>query len=370
MCEPSSQTAASILCPFPLREIQSGDDSPVKTPEWLTQFGFVGGNAHALALASVGEHYVKCCYPGVEAGQIQDLVDFATWISLLDDFVEKGPLSINLSGMTHFLKSVGYICEAPNYLRSADLGFDRDNRLAEVIIDVKSRISAWTSYEQIRNLMFATSHFISGLVWESAYTNMRKTPDLNTYCAIRMENSGVYIAHAIAECVNNVELTQAERSSPGIQALTQCILFVLALDNDIYSHHKEKNDGAAFPSVIDILMYSHRSQDPDLAFMDAIELRNRCMLCYLKLKDKLKHTIGNRLDMYSKGLEDIISGNLIFGSTCARYAAPKSPQFLGETNALYVRPDSIQVPVVDTLDIPMSVPRHIPSIAWWWKLLE
>ncbi|SMG02187.1 Predicted BioA alternative protein [Burkholderia singularis] len=313
---------------------------------------------------------MMCCYPDIAADRMRDLIDFAAWNCLLDDFVENGPLSNDLPGMTHFLKSIGYICDTSNYLCPSDFGFDRDYRIAKALVDVKSRISAWASSVQIHNLMCATSHFMSGLAWEVAYTNMKQTPDLNTYCAIRTANSGMYMANALAECVNNVELTPAERACPEIQALTQCILFVLVIDNDLYSHHKEKSGCAAFPSMIDILMHSRGSKDTHAALLEALDLRNQCMRCYLALKAKCRRSFGNRLDIYFKGLEDIISGNLVFGSTCARYAAPGSPQFLGTTNAPYVRADSIQIPVADALDLPVSPPRHIPSIDWWWTLVH
>ncbi|WP_226383246.1 terpene synthase family protein [Burkholderia mayonis] len=370
MVLPMSQIAPSILCPFPLKELQPVDDYVDRTASWLIQQGLVDSDGHARALAGVGAHYMKCCYPDIQPDQMQDFSDFAAWNCLLDDFVEKGPLSADLPRLTHFLKSIGYLCEASNYIRPSDFGFDGGYRIAESLIDVKVRINAWTSPAQIDRLMRATSHFMSGLAWEAAFTKIGDAPDLNVYCAIRTANVGMHMANALAECVNDVAMTPAERASPAIQVLTQCILFVLVIDNDIYSHHKEKNDGAAYPSIIDVLARSHDDRDPDAARSDALDLRNQCLLCYLALKKKCQQSVGLRLDRYFKGLEDIISGNLVFGSTCPRYTAPGSPQFLGNTNVRHVRSDSIQIEVVDTLDCPISPPRHIPSIGWWWSLLE
>ncbi|MFG7126761.1 terpene synthase family protein [Burkholderia pseudomallei] len=365
-----NQSVAPILCPFPLREIRPADAHIARTSEWLIRSGLVGSDAHARALAGVGAHYAMCCYPDIAADRIPDLADFAAWNCLLDDFAENGPLSGELAALTHFLKSVEYICGASNYRCPSDFGFDHGYRIAEALVDVKRRISAWASFAQIRNLMSATGHFMSGLAWEAAYASLRQVPDLNTYCAIRTANSGMYMANALAECANDVELTPAQRACPRTEALTQCILFVLVIDNDLYSHHKEKNGRAAFASMIDVLMHSRGSEDAHAALLEALDLRNQCLRCYLALKAKCRLTAGDRLDLYFKGLEDVISGNLVFGSTCARYAAPGSPQLLGTTNARHLRPDSVQIPVVEALDVPASPPRHIPSIAWWWTLAD
>ncbi|WP_232288940.1 terpene synthase family protein [Burkholderia oklahomensis] len=240
MAPPMNQIAPSILCPFPLKELQPVDDYVDRTAGWLIQRGLVDCDGHARALAGVGAHYMKCCYPGIQPDQMQDFSDFAAWNCLLDDFVEKGPLSADLPRLTHFLKSIGYLCEASNYIRPSDFGFDGGYRIAESLIDVKVRINAWTSPAQIDRLMRATSHFMSGLAWEAAFTKIGDAPDLNVYCAIRTANVGMHMANALAECVNDVAMTPAERANPVIQVLTQCILFVLVIDNDIYSHHKEK----------------------------------------------------------------------------------------------------------------------------------
>src|SRR5690606_26017372 len=171
------------------------------------------------------------------------------------------------------------------------------------------------------NLMKSLTSFISGLCWESSLRNSGHVPNLNIFCAMRTANGGMYMANAMAQCVNNIDLTVDEQTDTMLQVITKCILFVLVLDNDIYSYKKESLSNLSYTNIISVFRALKPDEDEESLVKSAVELRNQCLLCYLALREKYPY-MTDKMSLYFKGLEDIISGNLVFGYTNDRYKIP------------------------------------------------
>ena len=322
---------------------------------WLAKYKLVEHPTYAKGIASVGAMYIVNCYPNIQPNQIQDLIDFASWNCILDDFIEKGTVSSDLSQLTAFLYALKYTCEESNCSNPIDFELLIDSSMTQALVDLKTRMLHWATPSQIHHLMTTLGHFISGLCWESTLRNSGKTPDLNLFCAMRTANAGMYMANAMAQCVNNTCLTIEEQANPILQAMTKCILFVLVLDNDIYSYKKELLSNLPFTNIISVFKLINPDQSEEEAIKNTIELRNQCLLCYQALRKKYTH-MGDKMALYFQGLEDIISGNLIFGYTNDRYKLP------GE--------DNLAISFSTTIETPITPPTSIPSILWWWSFLK
>ena len=345
----------SVFNPFRMPEAQPVNNYIQESAYWLQRYKLVINDTHAKCIASVGAEYIANCYPAIKPYQAQDLIDFASWVCILDDFIERESLTEDISQLMIFLNVVRYVCEEPNYARPSDFAFFKDCCLTKALVDIKSRIKTWASPSQVHNLMTSLSHFISGLGWETSLRACGGPPDLNTFCAMRTNNGGMYMANALAKCVNNIELSNAEQADPIIQVITKSILFVLVLDNDIYSYNKELSSGLPYSNIIDVFQLEYPESDKQNPLSRTVELRNQCLMCYLALRTKYPYN-SEKLSLYFQGLEDIISGNLVFGNSNERYKVSDI--------------DAPELTVSKTFEKNIFPPDNIPSIAWWWSFLE
>ncbi|WP_228452213.1 enoyl-CoA hydratase-related protein [Chryseobacterium sp. c4a] len=344
----------TIIHEFPLPEVKKPETALQESIGWLKQYGLIQNEYQA---ANAGTYFTALSYPDIKHFQVRDITDFCSWVCLLDDVGEEVPLHKNLPDFINFFTSLKYICEEPSYQNFSHLGLLPESPIVNALLDLKARLSSWAGIPQINNLMKAVGYFVSGIQWENAYKIQNKYPDLSTFCAVRMASGGMDIPFALAQCVNNVQLSTLESNNPVIQVLTKSIAFAALLDNDIYSYEKEKayNTGY-YNNIIQIYLITYPDLNEEQAISKAIDLRNQILLLYQSLKQKYPY-IYEPNALYFKGLEDVISGNLIFCSTNKRYKVAndqKGRDFI----------------IISTYEQSINPPKEISSILWWWSLLD
>lgn len=360
-----------LYCPFPIAsppptELLVGD-----TADWLMLNTLSPHKKHANIIAQVGVDYISCCYPDIQPRRMQELSRFAAWNCILDDFVEQGDLHKSSGELIHFLSCLKYICEQEHPYPQPNLGIMEGQPLVAAITEMKKQMGREGNSVAMRNLMSCTSHFISGLIWEIA-TNIQGCPlDINTFCALRTHNSGMYMAIAMAEYASDIVLSSEERANPILQAACKSLMLVLIIDNDIYSYAKEHSgEHGATSNILDVFQ---RTKETDLqgALQYTITLRNQSLLYYQRLRSRYWPEPDIRMATYFRSLENIISGNLVFGNINARYST--SDQTSSRTtehgpHTLRFSGGAIQIVKTWTSDSQLS--HTIPAIAWWWSWLE
>ncbi|MDN3693140.1 enoyl-CoA hydratase-related protein [Chryseobacterium tructae] len=344
----------TIIHEFPLSEIKKPETALQESIGWLKKYQLIENGYQA---ANAGAYFTALSYPDIKNFQVRDITDFCSWVCLLDDVGEEILLHKSLPEFIISFTGLKYICEEPSYQNFSHLGLLPENPIVEALLDLKARLSSWAEIPQINNLMKAVGSFTSGIQWENAYKIQNKYPDLTTFCALRIASGGMDIPFALAQCVNNVQLSTLESNNPVIQVLTKSIAFAALLDNDIYSYEKEKASNTGYyNNIIQIYLITYPDLNEEQAISKAIDLRNQILLLYQSLKQKFPY-IYEPVTLYFKGLEDVISGNLIFCSTNKRYKVAndqKGRDFTITRNCKqYINP-----------------PKEISSISWWWSLLD
>lgn len=100
----------SIFNPFssPKINTQNIDNYIEQSMCWLKKYKLSKNDTYARGIANVGAGYIINCYPSIKSGQIQDLIDFASWNCILDDLVENGKLSKDHNKSNIFLSLIEY----------------------------------------------------------------------------------------------------------------------------------------------------------------------------------------------------------------------------------------------------------------------
>lgn len=347
----------SIIHKFPLPGIKKTETAIIDSMGWLKKYQLVADEHQAENIANAGSYFTALSYPDIKYFQVRDITDFCSWVCLLDDAGEELLLHNSFPQLIHFFSSLKYICEEPSYQNPTHLGLSTENPIVQALLDLKSRLSNWAGIPQINRLMKAVGSFASGIQWENTFKIQNKYPDLTTFCAMRIASGGMEIPSALASCINNVQLSMSEYTNPVIQVLTKSVSFVALLDNDIYSYAKEKaSDSGYYNNIIQIYLISYPDLGEEQAISKAIDLRNQILFLYHLLKQKYQY-ICEPISLYLKGLEDVVSGNLIFCSTNKRYKVANDRK-------------GYDFKIIQRCEQSMSPPKDIVSISWWWSLLE
>lgn len=347
----------SIIHTFPIPEIKKSERNLLASANWLQKLHLTQSDQQAESIANAGAYFTGLSYPDIKPAQIQDITDFCSWVCLLDDAGEDYLIHRNLPELITFLTRLKYICEESDYQNPSDLGLFNDHPIVNSILDLKTRLRVWVEIPQLNHLMKAVGYFTSGIQWENAIKIQREYPDVNTFCVMRMASGGMDIPFALAQCVNNVQLTIKEYTHPIIQILTKSLSLAALLDNDIYSYEKEKaSDSQYNNNIIQVYLNSYPDLAEEEAISKAICLRNQILLLYQVLKEKY-YDLYKSISLYFKGLEDVLSGNLIFCSTNKRYKIANDQK-------------GREFTIIQNDQQEINPPKDIPSISWWWSLLD
>ncbi|WP_336961882.1 terpene synthase family protein [Chryseobacterium contaminans] len=347
----------SIIHKLPLPGIKNTERAITDSMDWLKKYQLTTGEHQTENTANAGACFTALSYPDIKYFQMRDIIDFCSWVCLLDDVGEELLLHNSFPELINFFSGLKYICEEPNYEKPAHLSLFYENPMINALLDLKSRLSIWAEIPQINHLMKAVGGFTSGIQWENAFKIQNKYPDLTTFCAMRMTSGGMEIPFSLAQCVNNVQLSIMEYTNPVIQILTKSLSFVALLDNDIYSYEKEKGSQTTYcNNIIRIYLISYPDLSEEQAISKAIDLRNQILLLYHLLKQKHPY-IYESTALYFKGLEDVISGNLIFCSSNKRYKVANDKK-------------GHDFKIIQDGKQNIIPPKDIPSISWWWSLLD
>ncbi|WP_185247455.1 hypothetical protein [Chryseobacterium bernardetii] len=346
----------SIIHKLPLPGIKKTESAIQDSMGWLKKYQLISDEHQAEHIANAGAYFTALSFPDIKHYQVRDVTDFCSWVCLLDDVGEELLLHSSLPQLINFFSGLKYICEEPDYQNLNHPGLFYEQPMINAFLDLKSRLSNWAGIPQINSLMKAVGGFANGIQWENAFKIENKHPDLSTFCAMRMTSGGMEIPSALAQCVNKVQLNTIELTNPVIQILTKSICFVGLLDNDIYSYEKEKASDVYYNNIIQIYLISYPYLSEEQAISKAIDLRNQILFLYHLLKQKY-HYIYEPIALYFKGLEDVISGNLIFCSTNKRYKVANDRKGHDFT-------------IVKNGKQDINPPKDITSISWWWSLLD
>lgn len=96
------------------------------------------------------------------------------------------------------------------------------------------------------------------------------------------------------------------------------------MDNDRYSLLKELAPDKAGYNLFSAFQHDHPELSPEQAVDAAVDLRNRMMAVYVRLREQILPDASEQMTRYFEVLDLVIAGNIAFGTSTLRYFAPDS----------------------------------------------
>ncbi|RLU80438.1 hypothetical protein CTZ27_35010 [Streptomyces griseocarneus] len=302
------------------------------------------------------QRLVRCDFGGLTArtmpyGQADPLAVVAKLHSVLfslDDAIcdEAGATA---HGLAHVTSRLMRVLEAPTP------EWPDDTPHAVALRAIRAELGAHATPRQLRHWVEGMRTYLSGLVWEAACRRDRALPSLNDYSAMWMRAIGMAPSTALMDIAGGYELHDHDLDRPEVRALTEMTWTLVAWDNDFYSRNKEIQRAGDNLNLIDVLA-QERDCEPARAQEEAVAMRDRIMVLFLRLREQIWPRAGVELRCYLVALGHFIRGHLDWASVCARYADP-----YGTARTRWWKP----APADDSL-----TPLPIPSLAWWWGQLD
>ncbi|MFF3319571.1 hypothetical protein ACFYV5_29240 [Streptomyces sp. NPDC003035] len=263
---------------------------------------------------------------------------------------DNGPLSSRPAEFNVLAGLVQRAVEAP----SAD---DRGERYVRPLQDIVGRFRSFGTPAQVRRFVAAHRAWLSGVAWQIGNQASGRMPDLDEFLAMRLLAAGGEPTFAMLELATGLEVPGNELHRPAVRALTEMAILVAALDNDRHSLRKEMSRGHTDQNIYSVLMH-HRGMAVAEAVEEANRIRDRVLVRFMALHDRVRPTAGVELASYLQGLRHGIRGNAEWGLQVPRYVS------LGRV------PDPMEAAPLAWAEEPSdAAPEPVPgapTVAWWW----
>ncbi|MFG2887400.1 terpene synthase family protein [Streptomyces sp. NPDC048297] len=286
-------------------------------------------------------------------GRERELLVFAdhhSWLFTFDDaYCDLAPRQ-SVAEWANFLAAMHRVAE------TGDIRPLPGNPYAVALRDIGARLSETATLAQRGEWVEALRSHFSALVWERATRQDGERPQtLDEYLLLRLRNGGMQSSLVLLGYVNGYSVAPEEQSAPAVRALSEMTATLVALDNDIFSHHKEASASCGEASLLDVLAWQQPHATPEAVLEDAVRIRNSIMGLFVRLRDEVAESASPALLSHLIDLGQWVRANLDFSLSTKRYAGPVAD-----------RARINEQPPQEAYAAGMPVESRV--IGWWWDL--
>ncbi|MEV4255879.1 hypothetical protein AB0J52_22210 [Spirillospora sp. NPDC049652] len=229
-----------------------------------------------------------------------------------------------------------------------------DDRYAAAVHDIGGMLRESGTAVQFQRFVAAHRGWLAGVGWQIANQARGHVPSLEDYLTMRLHSAGGEPTFAMLEIAAGPEVPAAEMDSPAMRALTEMAIAVAALDNDRHSLAREADGAPDVQNIYNVLL-RHNGGSLPAAVRTATELRDRVLMRFMRLRERLAPRLGAAARDYADGLAYGIRGNAEWGL--------RVPRYLGGDTAAGGEITWAEHPLDDGEE-----PLPLPTAAWWWEV--
>ncbi|MER8222102.1 hypothetical protein ABTZ58_16230 [Streptomyces sp. NPDC094143] len=322
-----------------------------RAEEWIGRSGMCASQKElAWVVATHSTDFYARFVPGADDDRLLATALWVYWGFGFDDArCDRGPLSTRPAQFNALACQVQRACE-----NDTAAGADR---YIGALRDIVRLFRSLGTPAQVGRFAHAHRAWLSGVAWQVGNQALGRMPGLNDFLTMRLLSSGGEPTFAMLEIANGAEVPDRDLYRPAVRALKEMAILVAGLDNDRHSLPKEQARGQADQNIYTVLMHER-----DLTLQQAVEaangLRDRVLLRFLRLHDRVRPTAGPELAAYLQGLRHGIRGNNEWGLRVPRYLSlGRWPDAMEDTALTWAEEPS------DTRPGPLE---GAPDVAWWW----
>ncbi len=272
------------------------------------------------------------------------------WALVIDDDVLDHPDAVGRrSDIIRLVGQITHVLESPGYRVT-----ENDNPYVAALCDVMEQLRAECTPTQVARVSTGLRCLLSSGVHKLHLDE----PTEDEYLALRIHDVGSSVYAAWIGLCGPAPIPDDDWNAPAVQALIGCATLLVGVENDVASYHKEKAEGQTSPNFVGILRAT-RGLNFDQAVAAAIETRDRLMLLFLRLSERLTPSAEAPLQYLIERLGQFIVANTEASLCAPRYRPAQhiALQDVATTPACWA-------PSPSTTD-PSPLPY--PNISWWWN---
>jgi hypothetical protein len=331
-----------FFCPVPAAVHPAVGEIETVAVRWLDQAGLHRTDRERARLLGTNsaEFYARFAPYGVPAG-ILIAVLWVYWGFAFDDAeCDSGPCSADPPA---FLELAGQV------QRALETTVPPAEPYAAALHDIGARMRAQVTGTVFRRFVDAHRHWLFCVAWQIGNRAAGRMPTLQEYLTLRIGSAGGPPTIELLEVANGIEVPPREMDSREVRALTEMTYLIASLDNDLHSYRKELAENETSQNIISVL-HHHDGLGLAAALDAAVSLRDRVMIRFLELRDRVRAAASEELRTYLDGLGHGIRGNIDWAAGVPRYL-PGGPPRIEITGEPYdTNPD----------------PLPYPAVSWWW----
>ncbi len=321
------------------------------TLSWVEKFDLGPGDAQVASLyALTGAKFIAHVYPHANGNLAQALSDYSAWGFAANDKAVPTDPTIRTCDVLHTLFRWVRTMRSPNSWAADEDSF------AAALRDTFLRLRDCMTPVQMHRFTIGQTSWLLDQAWETSLRERGAALTVNEYLAMRIGAGGAYAATSYIDAVEGIEVPDQELASPIVRAAAEAGMMAGLLDNDRYSLGKESRPQFKKYNIFDAIRHENPNLSPRRVMLQGITIRDCLLVLYTRLCKKFLQHASKELRQYFIGVDRIISGNIVYGTTALRYLTPASASTIQRTKE---PPTGLS-----------TAPLQYPTIAWWWDHLE
>ncbi|MFF5448734.1 hypothetical protein [Streptomyces sp. NPDC012888] len=330
----------------------------VRAVEWLDAFGiYPDAVERAWGLATHSADFSCRIVPEGDPEVLLLFVEWNYWANAVDDWQDSGDAGAGTAAVTeHGLRLLRTI-EDPG------AGVLPAGPMTRALDDLVRRTHAVLDPVQLHRFAGGTRDWLLGAAWQAARAESRSMPGLNEFAAMGSLANGTRFSLTWSDAARGVRLPAEVLCAPALRALTDAAGFVVSADNDLFSYDKDDHLDPPEVNLVNVIA-QERGCSPAEAVPSAVALRDRVMVLFLRLRERLARDADPPLARHLEALGQYVAGSIAWQGRAPRYASPRNRHRLPLADARF------DLRYAAGPSVPAAGPPPLPAIAGWWRFLE
>jgi hypothetical protein len=305
-----------LYCPFDFGVNPHASAVQAASVQWAARMGFLRSEAQQARLEAAKVAWLEAfVFNAAPREALQLAADWTTLFCLLDDFVESeqlGPIKLSV----YFSRLLATF-RAPNLTVSEPI--------ARGLADVSRRLEALGGASKVSRFAQLLDELFGGYIWEEINRWKQLRPSYDTYRSMRVVTIGLRPQFALAEILENLELSEEARKHPDLMRLERTTCRAVGWANDLFTYEKELEQGEVHNLVL-VLMHSESLPLCD-ALRQARAAHDDEVRAFLSLEARLTGfgDEAHAVRRYVAMLRRWIRGHLDWAVKTGRYQERRSP---------------------------------------------
>ena len=336
-----------IHCPIAPSIHPNAAEADDRTIRWMKRFSLCASDAERDRLSKSGcGRLAAHIVPKATSQALQIVSDFCAWnISFDDEYCDEGPLSEQPGLMARTLALIHRAVETPECTPYID------DRYALALYDIRCRLDAYASPEQMGRWLEAMRGWFLAETWKAGNIAVRRMPSIDEYATLRLYSGGALVFPVLA-CITESDVVPGHvLEERRVRALTEMAASLCSWMTDILSYEKEIEREQGGHNLVIVIQHEYQYSLEQAAF-HAVDLYQQIMQLFLRLHSDVMQSANPALRRYLEDLGHLVRTALDWCLSSARY------------------PQTVHVDKTATKSTPKSgkvfPADSIRSIAWWW----